>query len=261
MTDAVIVSAVRTAVGKAPNGALRHTRPDDLAAAVLQEALRRVPAVDPAEIEDVILGCAMPEAEQGLNVARICESARRTAGVHLGVDDQSILRIGIGSHRLCGAADRGRDRGRHSRWRHGVDEPGAHGRPHDRPQPAPGRDLPRRVSEHGARRRKPRARKRDLAPGAGRVRARKSPAGDRGHRGRPVQERDPPGGRSRPGRFGRYSEFEVRRSTFDVRRRRGSPARHVTRRAREASAGLSCLGHGDGGKFFTDQRRRRRRSC
>jgi acetyl-CoA acyltransferase len=71
MTDAVIVSAVRTAVGKAPNGTLRHTRPDDLAAAVLQEALRRAPAVDPAEIEDVILGCAMPEAEQGLNVARI----------------------------------------------------------------------------------------------------------------------------------------------------------------------------------------------
>src|SRR5882757_1795977 len=71
MPEAVIVSAVRTAVGKAPNGTLRGTRPDDLAAAVIAEALRRAPGIDPAEIDDVILGCAMPEAEQGLNVARI----------------------------------------------------------------------------------------------------------------------------------------------------------------------------------------------
>jgi acetyl-CoA acyltransferase len=69
--DAVIVSAVRTPVGKAPNGALRSARPDDLAAIVIAEALRRAPGLDPAEIDDVILGCAMPEAEQGLNVARI----------------------------------------------------------------------------------------------------------------------------------------------------------------------------------------------
>src|SRR5690349_8211256 len=69
--DAVIVSAVRTAVGKAPNGTLRYTRPDDLAAVVIEEALRRAPGLDPSEIDDVILGCAMPEAEQGLNVARI----------------------------------------------------------------------------------------------------------------------------------------------------------------------------------------------
>jgi len=71
MTDAFIVSAVRTPVGKAPNGALRYTRPDELAAIAIREALRRAPALDPSEIEDVILGCAMPEAEQGLNVARI----------------------------------------------------------------------------------------------------------------------------------------------------------------------------------------------
>src|SRR3954449_3472493 len=71
MHDAVIVSAVRTAVGKAPNGTLRGTRPDELAATVIQEALRRAPAVEPAEVDDVILGCAMPEAEQGMNVARI----------------------------------------------------------------------------------------------------------------------------------------------------------------------------------------------
>jgi acetyl-CoA acyltransferase len=71
VADAFLVAAVRTPVGKAPNGALRHTRPDELAAAAIKEALRRVPALDPGEIEDVILGCAMPEAEQGLNVARI----------------------------------------------------------------------------------------------------------------------------------------------------------------------------------------------
>ncbi len=71
MKEAVIVSIARTAVGKAPRGVLRSTRPDDMAAAVIQEALRRVPALDPAEVEDVILGCAMPEAEQGNNVARI----------------------------------------------------------------------------------------------------------------------------------------------------------------------------------------------
>jgi acetyl-CoA acyltransferase len=71
MPEAVIVAAVRTPVGKAPNGALRHTRPDDLAAAAITAALARVPGLDPAEVEDVILGCAMPEGEQGLNVARI----------------------------------------------------------------------------------------------------------------------------------------------------------------------------------------------
>ncbi len=71
MQDAVIVSAARTAVGKAPNGSLRTVRPDDMAATAIGEALRRAPGVQPSEIDDVILGCAMPEAEQGLNVARI----------------------------------------------------------------------------------------------------------------------------------------------------------------------------------------------
>ena len=77
MAEAVIVSAVRTAVGKAPNGTLRGTRPDELAATVIGEALRRAPGIDPADVEDVILGCAMPEAEQGLNVARIASLRAR----------------------------------------------------------------------------------------------------------------------------------------------------------------------------------------
>jgi acetyl-CoA acyltransferase len=71
MKEAFIVSIARTAVGKAPRGTLRNTRPDDMAAAAISEALRRVPGLEAAEIEDVILGCAMPEAQQGSNVARI----------------------------------------------------------------------------------------------------------------------------------------------------------------------------------------------
>jgi acetyl-CoA acyltransferase len=71
MPEAVIVSAIRTPVGRAYKGSLRSTRPDDLAALAIKEALARVPAVEAKEIDDVILGCAMPEGEQGMNVARI----------------------------------------------------------------------------------------------------------------------------------------------------------------------------------------------
>ena len=71
MTDVYIAAAVRTAVGKAPRGTLATTRPDDLAAIALRAALDRVPQLDAREIEDVVLGCAMPEGEQGLNLARI----------------------------------------------------------------------------------------------------------------------------------------------------------------------------------------------
>jgi acetyl-CoA acyltransferase len=71
MKEVIIASAVRTAIGKAPRGALRAMRPDDLAAFAINGALERVTQLDRSEIEDVILGCAMPEAEQGLNVARV----------------------------------------------------------------------------------------------------------------------------------------------------------------------------------------------
>jgi len=70
MREAVIVSSVRTPVGRAFKGTLRASRPDDLAATAIKGALERVPQLDPKEIEDVILGCAMPEGEQGMNVAR-----------------------------------------------------------------------------------------------------------------------------------------------------------------------------------------------
>src|SRR5438105_4198105 len=71
MREVVLVSSVRTPVGRAYKGTLRATRPDELAAVAIRGALDRVPQLDPKEIEDVILGCAMPEAEQGMNVARI----------------------------------------------------------------------------------------------------------------------------------------------------------------------------------------------
>ena len=87
---AVIVSAVRTPVGKAPRGALRHTRPDEMAAAVMRAALARVPDLDPATIDDVIFGCAMPEAEQGLNVARI---AALRAGVPITASAVTVNRF------------------------------------------------------------------------------------------------------------------------------------------------------------------------
>ena len=90
MADAFIVSAVRTPVGKAPNGALRHTRPDEMAAVVIKEALARATPLDPAEIDDVILGCAMPEAEQGLNVARI---ASLRAGVPITASAVTVNRF------------------------------------------------------------------------------------------------------------------------------------------------------------------------
>ncbi len=71
LQDAYIVAATRTPVGKAPRGAFRHTRPDSLLAHVLKRVLTQVPQIEPARIDDVIVGCAMPEYEQGMNVARI----------------------------------------------------------------------------------------------------------------------------------------------------------------------------------------------
>jgi acetyl-CoA acyltransferase len=111
MQDAVIVSATRTAVGKAPAGSLRTVRPDDMAAAVIQESLRRAPGVDAKEISDVIIGCAMPEAEQGLNVARI---ASLRAGIPVEASAVTVNRfcssglqaIAYAAERImCGFAD------------------------------------------------------------------------------------------------------------------------------------------------------------
>lgn len=90
MRNVVIASAVRTAVGKAPKGALRSTRPDDLAAVAIQGALDRLPTLDKKQVEDVIIGCAMPEAEQGMNVARI---ASLRAGLPVEVGGMTVNRF------------------------------------------------------------------------------------------------------------------------------------------------------------------------
>jgi acetyl-CoA acyltransferase len=104
MHDAVIVSAVRTPVGKAPRGVLRHTRPDELAALAIGEAMRRAPGVAAEDVDDVILGCAMPEAEQGLNVARI---ASLRAGLPVSASAVTVNRFcSSGLQAIAYAADR-----------------------------------------------------------------------------------------------------------------------------------------------------------
>lgn len=111
MREAVIVSAVRTAVGRAPRGSLRNTRPDDLAGYVVKEALKRAPGVKPEEVDDIVIGCSFPEAEQGLNVARLIGYL---AGLPYTVPGQTVNRFcssGLqaiataAEHIMCGFAD------------------------------------------------------------------------------------------------------------------------------------------------------------
>jgi acetyl-CoA acyltransferase len=109
MKEAVIVSAVRTAVGKAPKGTLRDTRPDDLGAAAIKEAIARVPGLEASAIDDVIMGCAMPEAEQGMNVAR---AAAIRAGLPVETSAMTINRFcSSGLQTIAMATDRIRTNG------------------------------------------------------------------------------------------------------------------------------------------------------
>jgi acetyl-CoA acyltransferase len=104
MREVIIASSVRTPVGRAYKGTLRATRPDELAAVAIKGALARVPQLDPKEIEDVILGCAMPEAEQGMNVARI---ASLRAGLPVEVSAVTINRFcSSGLQAIAMAAER-----------------------------------------------------------------------------------------------------------------------------------------------------------
>src|SRR3954468_12460611 len=104
MNEAVIVSAARTATGKAPGGTLRGTRPDELGSAAIAEALKRAPGLDPADIDDVILGCAMPEGEQGMNVARI---ASLRAGIPVSASAVTVNRFcSSGLQAIAYAAER-----------------------------------------------------------------------------------------------------------------------------------------------------------
>jgi acetyl-CoA acyltransferase len=111
MKDAVIVSAVRTAAGKAPKGTLRDTRPDDMGAAAIKEAIARVAGLEASEIDDVIMGCAMPEAEQGMNVAR---AAAIRAGLPVETSAMTINRFcSSGLQTIAMASDRIRTNGAH----------------------------------------------------------------------------------------------------------------------------------------------------
>ena len=104
MNEAVIVAGARTAVGKAPRGSLRTTRPDDMAAEVIRALLAKTPQVDPETIDDVILGCATPEGESGTNVARI---AALRAGLPDSVAAMTVNRFcSSGSQTIANAAER-----------------------------------------------------------------------------------------------------------------------------------------------------------
>jgi len=110
MREVIIASSVRTPVGRAYKGTLRATRPDELAAVAIKGALERVPQLDPKEIEDVILGCAMPEAEQGMNVARIASLRAGLAGGNFGAHHQPILLVRLAGDRHGGGTH-------YERWR------------------------------------------------------------------------------------------------------------------------------------------------
>ena len=104
MKEAVIVSAVRTAVGKAPKGTLKNSRPDDLGATAIREAVKRAEGLDASQIDDVIMGCAFPEAEQGMNVAR---TAAIEAGLPVEVSAMTVNRYcSSGLQTIALAADR-----------------------------------------------------------------------------------------------------------------------------------------------------------
>jgi acetyl-CoA acyltransferase len=104
MKEAVIVSAVRTAVGKAPKGTLKNTRPDELGAAAINGAVDQIPNLDKSEIDDVIMGCAFPEAEQGMNVAR---TAMIRAGLPVEISAMTVNRYcSSGLQTIAIAADR-----------------------------------------------------------------------------------------------------------------------------------------------------------
>ncbi len=104
MQEAVIAATVRTPVGRSPRGVLKDTRPDDLAALVIEHALKRVPSLAPEEVEDVILGCAIPEGPQGMNIGRI---AALKAGLPHTVPAQTVNRFcSSGLQTIAQAAER-----------------------------------------------------------------------------------------------------------------------------------------------------------
>ena len=190
--DAYIVAAARTPVGKAPRGMFRNVRPDDLLAHVLKSALAQVPGLDPAAIDDVIVGCAMPEAEQGMNVARIGLLLAGFPEYRVGHDHQPLLllgRAGGGAGRRPHPPGRGR---RDDRRRHREHEHGADGRQQAVVQPGDVREERERRHRlrHGHHRGEGGRAVEGQPRGAGPVRRGKPPPRAARHRQRRVQGRD-----------------------------------------------------------------------
>ena len=255
MRNAVIVSAARTAVGKAPKGTLRTTRPDEMAAAVIKAVIERA-GIDKNEIEDVVLGCAFPEAEQGMNMARI---VALRAGLPVTTAGQTVNRFcssGLQTHRHRRPADHGRHGRRDHRRRRREHVHGADDRQQVRAQPVPGQRVPGRLPGHGADRRERGAPVRDQPRGAGRLCPAQPPARRRRPGRRQVRRRDrAAGGRRQAGR-GQRSQGNAHR--LQAGRRRAP--RHQPGGAGQAQAGLCHEGHRHRRQQLADQRRRRGRA-
>ena len=257
MQDAYIVAATRTAVGKAPRGMFRTTRPDDMLAHVLRSVLAQVPALDPSRVEDVIVGCAMPEDEQGMNVARI---GVLLAGLPNSVAGMTINRFcSSGLNAVSIAADRIRTGEADIMIAAGTESmsmsPDARAPRAQRGGVRARRERRHRL-RHGTHRGEGRRAVEGVARGAGRVRAGVAPEGaGRAGSGR-VRGRDQPvtrrRGRARPCQRQGGHAHEGRRA------RRGSARRHQRRRPREAAAGVRRQGLGDRRQQLADVRRRGR---
>ena len=139
MRQAVIVATSRTAVGKATRGLTKNARSDDMAAAVITDLLGQTDgALDPREIDDVIMGCAMPEGSQGMNFARVIALRAGIASRYAGTDGQSLLLQRLADHRpRCQQHHRRPSRYRHRR-RRGIHVVRADDRASLQPQSPPG---------------------------------------------------------------------------------------------------------------------------
>ena len=231
-------------MGRSPS-----THPVELSALVMKEALDRA-GVDPAIVDDVAWGCAMPEASQGLNVARLVGAARRAARRSAGADDQSILLVGAADDRRRRDADHERHVRRRARRRRRDDEPGADvGLPR-----APRSRSARVVHRHGLHRRARRRAMEDQPRRSGRVGARQPAEGGERDGERRVRRPD----RARAGGAREWEGTEKKVETDDVRARRAAARRDDRRGTREAQAGVQGERHRDGGQREPVLRRRGR---
>ena len=257
--DAYIVAATRTPIGKAPRGMFSNTRPDDLLVAAIRSAMAQVPSLDPKAVEDAIIGCALPEAEQGLNVARDCGAAGRPAEHDRRRDDQPLLLIRIERGR-DGRRPHPRRRGRRDdRRRHRVDEHGADERQQAFVQRAhlrEGRERRHRL-RHGPDRREGRRAVEGDTRDAGRVRAARRTR-RRSRRRRPVEFTDEMTPIDIVEKFPNLATREVDDQDPHREPRRRPARRYQRRSACQAASGVRRQGQRDRRQQLADIRRRRR---